>query len=68
MQIRKHPDPRVVKLADHIEFIQDRKYHIKPFEMAELIVQFLDNLQGQAYAYKIQQSTEDARSFHGKKQ
>jgi hypothetical protein len=36
--------------------------------MAELIVQFLDNLQGQAYAYKVQQSTADARSFHGKKQ
>lgn len=68
MQIRKHSDSRVNKLADHIEFIQDRKYHIKPFEMAELIIEFLDNLQGQAYAHKIRESMADAKSFMGKKE
>ena len=68
MQIRKHSDPRVTKLADHIEFIQDRKYHIKPFEMAELIIEFLDNLAGEAYAHKIREATADTRSFLSKKE
>lgn len=68
MQIRKHPDPRVNKLADHIEFIQDRKYHIKPFEMAELIIEFLDDLEGQAYAHKIREAIADTKSFFGPKE
>ena len=38
MQIRKHKDYRVNKLAEFIEHLQDAKYHIKPFEMAENIV------------------------------
>ena len=63
MQIRKSSDSRVNALAEHIEFIQDRKHYIKPFEMAELIVEFLDNLYGQAYAEKIRRATDEDRSF-----
>jgi hypothetical protein len=35
VQIRKHKDYRVNELAEFIEHLQDVKYHIKPFEMAE---------------------------------
>lgn len=65
MQIRKSSDSRVNALAEHIEFIQDRKYYIRPFEMAELIIEFLDNLYGQAYAEKIRRATDEHQSFSG---
>lgn len=55
MQIRKHSDYRVNELADFIEHLQDRKYHIKPFEMAEKIVMFMDDIRGKEYARKIQE-------------
>lgn len=54
MQIRKHKDYRVNELAEFIEHLQDIKYHIKPFEMAEAIVPFMDDLRGKDYAKKIQ--------------
>ena len=54
MQIRKHKDYRVNELAEFIEHLQDIKYHIKPFEMAEAIVLFTDDLRGKDYAKKIQ--------------
>lgn len=56
-------DNRIILLARHIEFIQDQKYHIKPLEMAELILEFLDNMYGQAYAQKIAEASADKRSF-----
>jgi hypothetical protein len=65
VQIRKSSDSRVNALAEHIEFIQDRKYYIRPFEMAELIIEFLDNLSGQAYAEKIRRASDDHRSLTG---
>ena len=52
MQIRKHEDYRVNELADFIEHLQDIKHHIKPFEMAEKIVIFMDDLRGKEYARK----------------
>ena len=55
MQIRKHKDYRVNELAEFIEFLQDNKYHIKPFEMAEKIVEFMDDLRGKEYARKMQE-------------
>ena len=55
MQIRKHEDFRVNELAEFIEFLQDRKHHIKPFEMAENIVRFMDDIQGKSYAMKMQE-------------
>lgn len=55
MQIRKHEDYRVNELADFIEFLQDRKYHIKPFEMAECIVEFMDHIRGKEYARKMEE-------------
>jgi hypothetical protein len=54
VQIRKHKDYRVNELAELIEHLQDVKYHIKPFEMAEAIVTFMDDLRGKEYARKIQ--------------
>ena len=55
MQIRKHEDYRVNELAEFIEQLQDNKYHIKPFEMAENIVAFMDDQRGKEYARKIQE-------------
>ena len=67
MQIRKHEDYRVNELAEFIEFIQDRKHHIKPFEMAENIVEFMDNIRGKEYARKIQEYLKDSDSYKGEK-
>lgn len=55
MQIRKHEDYRVNELAEYIEYLQDYKHHIKPFEMAEKIVSFMDNQRGKEYARKMQE-------------
>lgn len=55
MQILKHEDYRVNELADFIEHLQDNKYHIKPFEMAEEIVVFMDHIRGKEYARKIRE-------------
>lgn len=55
MQIRKHEDYRVNELAEFIEHLQDVKHHIKPFEMAEKIVIFMDDIRGKEYARKIQE-------------
>lgn len=65
MQIRKHEDYRVNELAEFIEYLQDIKYHIKPFEMAENIVQFMDDMRGKEYAKKIQEYLSHERSFRG---
>lgn len=66
MQIRKHEDYRVNELAEFIENLQDKKYHIKPFEMAENIVIFMDDLRGKDYARKIQEYVKDSNDYLGK--
>ena len=66
MQIRKHKDYRVNELAEFIEHLQDVKYHIKPFEMAEAIIVFMDNLRGQEYARKIQYYVKSDHNFQPK--
>ena len=66
MQIRKHKDYRVNDLAEFIEHLQDVKYHIKPFEMAEAIVGFMDNIRGKEYARKIQDYVKSDHNFQPK--
>jgi hypothetical protein len=66
MQIRKHKDYRVNKLAEFIEHLQDVKYHIKPFELAENIVLFMDDLRGKEYARKIQDYINTQHNFDSK--
>ena len=66
MQIRKHKDYRVNNLAEFIEHLQDVKYHIKPFEMAEAIVGFMDNIRGKEYARKIQDYVKSDHNFQPK--
>ena len=66
MQIRKHKDYRVNELAEFIEHLQDIKYHIKPFEMAEAIVLFMDDLRGKDYAKKIQEYVKQDYKFQPK--
>lgn len=66
MQIRKHKDYRVNQLAEFIEHLQDVKYHIKPFEMAEAIVVFMDDLRGKEYARKIQDYVKSDFKFQSK--
>ena len=66
MQIRKHKDYRVNELAEFIEHLQDVKYHIKPFEMAENIVSFMDNLRGKEYARKIEEHIKSDYKFQSK--
>ena len=53
MQIQKSSDYRVNELAEFIEHLQDVKYHIKPFELAESIVLFMDDLRGKEYTTKL---------------
>ena len=67
MQIRKSKDPRINKVAELIEYLQDYKYHIKPYEIAEEVVKLLDNLAGIAYADKIRKDSKDRQSFEGKR-
>ena len=66
MQIRKHTDYRVNELAEFIDHLQDVKYHIKPFEMAESIVSFMDDLRGKDYAKKIQEYVKSDYNFQSK--
>jgi hypothetical protein len=66
VQIRKHKDYRVNELAELIEHLQDVKYHIKPFEMAEAIVMFMDDLRGKEYAKKIQDYVNSEYKFQSK--
>ena len=66
MQILKHKDYRVNDLAEFIEHLQDVKYHIKPFEMAEAIVAFMDDLRGKEYARKIQDYVKSEHNFQPK--
>jgi len=66
MQIRKHKDYRVNELADLIENLQDSKYNIRPFELAEQIVIFMDNLRGKEYARKIQDHIKSDYKFQSK--
>jgi hypothetical protein len=65
VQIRKHKDYRVNKLAEFIEHLQDVKYHIKPFEMAENIVLFMDDLRGKEYAQKMLKHLNEERQYRG---
>jgi hypothetical protein len=67
VQIRKSKDPRVNRVAELIEHIQDYKYHVKPYEIAEEVVKLLDNLAGLAYADKIKKDSKDRQSFEGKR-
>jgi hypothetical protein len=67
VQIRKHKDYRVNELAEFIEHLQDVKFHIKPFEMAEEIVTFMDFMRGKEYARKIQEYIKDNNSYKGEK-
>jgi hypothetical protein len=66
VQIRKSKDPRINKVAELIEHLQDYKYHIKPYEIAEEVVKLLDNLVGIAYADKIKKDSKDRQNFEGK--
>lgn len=66
MQIRKHKDYRVNELAEFIEHLQDVKFHIKPFELAERIVPFMDDLRGKDYAKKIQDYINTEHKFDSK--
>ena len=66
MQIRKHKDYRVNELAEFIEHLQYVKYHIKPFEMSEAIVRFMDDLRGKEYARKIQNYVKSDFKFQSK--
>ena len=66
MQIRKHKDYRVNKLAEFIEHLQDFKHHIKPFEMAENIVLFMDDLRGKEYAQKMLKHLNEEKQYRGK--
>jgi len=66
VQIRKHMDYRVNEVAELIEHLQDVKYHIKPFEMAEEIVKFMDDLRGKEYARKIQDYVKSDYKFQSK--
>jgi len=59
VQIRKSSDSRVNAVAELIEHLQDYKYHIKPYEIAEEVVKLLDNLSGIAYANKIKKDSKD---------
>ena len=67
MQIRKSTDSRVNAVAELIEHLQDYKYHIKPYDIAEEVVKLLDNLAGIAYANKIKKDSKDRQSFEGKR-
>lgn len=66
MQIRKSTDQRINEVAELIEHLQDYKYHIKPYEIAEEVVKLLDNLAGMAYANKIKKELKDRQNFEGK--
>lgn len=66
MQIRKSTDQRINEVAELIEHLQDYKYHIKPYEIAEEVVKLLDNLSGIAYANKIKKDSKDRQNFEGK--
>lgn len=66
MQIRKSTDQRINEVAELIEHLQDYKYHIKPYEIAEEVVKLLDNLAGVAYANKIKKDSKDRQNFEGK--
>lgn len=63
MPIHNHKDYRVNKVADLIEHLMDYKYHIKPMEIAENVVNLMDELYAQAYAYKIKEYRENEKSF-----
>ena len=66
MQIKKSLDYRVNELAEFIEHLQDVKYHIKPFELAENIVLFMDDLRGKEYAQKILKHLNEEKRYMGK--
>ena len=66
MQIRKSTDQRINEVAELIEHLQDYKYHIRPYEIAEEVVKLLDNLAGVAYANKIKKDSKDRQNFEGK--
>ena len=66
MQIRKSTDQRINEVAELIEHLQDYKYHIKPYEIAEKVVKLLDNLAGIAYSNKIKKDSKDRQNFEGK--
>ena len=67
MQIRKSKDHRVNEVADLIEHLQDIKYHIKPFELAEAVVQLIDDLHGKQYAQKIMKHINEEKNYRGTK-
>jgi hypothetical protein len=66
VQIRKSTDQRINEVAELIEHLQDYKYHIKPYEIAEEVVKLLDNIAGIAYANKIKKDSKDRQNFEGK--
>jgi hypothetical protein len=66
VQIRKSTDQRINEVAELIEHLQDYKYHIRPYEIAEEVVKLLDNLAGIAYSNKIKKDSKDRQNFEGK--
>jgi hypothetical protein len=66
MQIRKSDDFRVNEIAVLIEELQDYKYNVKPFEIANAIVKYIDQIYGQAYAKKLSEYMSHERDFIGK--
>jgi hypothetical protein len=59
-------DYRVLAIAELIEYLKDRKYHIKPIEIAREVVKLVDDLDGKSYAYKIKEYLDHEKSFRGK--
>jgi hypothetical protein len=64
MQIHKSKDYRVNIVANLIHSLKDAKYRISSFELAEHVVALMDKIQGEEYAYKINNFREEEKKFH----
>lgn len=53
-------------VADLIEHLRDYKYHIKSSEIAEHVVNLIDEIHGKEYANKIKYQATDYKTFSGK--
>ena len=53
-------------VAELIEYLKDRKYHIKSVEIAREVVKLMDEISGREYAEKIKSMRKDYNDFSGK--
>lgn len=53
-------------VADLIEHLRDYKYHIKSLEIAENVVNLMDDIRGREYAAKIKEQLNDYKTFSGR--